>query len=108
MYAIVKDRRRHRYISFQIKPLENSGLPTEHEFLQELRRQSRHLFEKELNDMGLWLIRFQKTSGIIKCNYQEKEIVIRLLRSLKSIGSFNVEVTTQRTSGTIRRLTHKK
>jgi RNase P/RNase MRP subunit POP5 len=87
--------------------LGNNGLPTEGEFLLELRKQSRLLFEKELKDMGCWLVRFQRASGIIKCSFREKETVILLLRSLKSIGSNQVEIITERTSGTIRGVSHQ-
>ena len=107
MRRIVKDHRRKRYIRFHIKPLESNSLPTEAEFLQELRKQGRLLFHKELKDLGCWLIRFQTTSGIIKCHYQETETMKALLHSLHSIGSSIVEITPESTSGTIRGVIRK-
>ena len=83
----------------------SGSLPTEAEFLQELRKQSRLVFHKELKDLGCWLIRFQATSGVIKCHYQETETMKALLRSLHSIGSSTVEITPEKTSGTIRGVT---
>ncbi|HVQ00692.1 MAG TPA: Rpp14/Pop5 family protein [Candidatus Thermoplasmatota archaeon] len=104
---MVKGQRRYRYIRFQIKPLGKSPLPTEAEFLQELREQARHLAHSELRDLGCWLVRFQSTFGIIKCHYQATETLKILLSSLHTIKFSTVEITPERTSGTIRGVTYK-
>lgn len=91
-----------------MKTVEENDLPTQSDVVQELRRQTKQLFSKDYKEMGLWLVRFNGTMGIVKCNYQEKEHTIELLQSLRYIGSRKVTVTTQVTSGTIRTLTHRK
>ncbi len=105
---MIKDQRRHRYIWFQVRSFGNGFLPTETEFLQELRKQGRLLYHKELKEMGCWLIRFQTTSGVIKCHYRETEALKTLLRSLHTLGSRPVEVTPTKTSGTIRGVTRTR
>jgi len=79
--------------------------PTESELIQALRKQASDLFSKDAKELGLWLIRFDGTRGILKCNYQEKERAIQLLLLLKNMGSNHVEITTHACSGTIRGLT---
>jgi RNase P/RNase MRP subunit POP5 len=81
---------------------------TETELIQALRQQTTDLFSKAAKELGLWVVKFDGTTGIIKCNYQEKEHTIQLLQSLKKIGSKSVTFTTYATSGTIRGITHIK
>ena len=54
--------------------------------------------------MGIRLIRFDGTNGILKCNHIEKEHAIELLTSIQSIASNKVNISTIATSGTIRAL----
>jgi len=54
--------------------------------------------------MGIRLIKFQGTKGIVKCNHVEKDRTIELLRSLQRVASHEVKVATRATSGTIRAL----
>jgi len=75
--------------------------------IKELRRQCSYLFNKDCDEMGIRLIRFDGTAGIIKCNHVEKENTIKLLRSIKKITTKEIEVTTLATSGTIRSLMKK-
>jgi RNase P/RNase MRP subunit POP5 len=81
---------------------------TDKELIQGLRQQTHDLFSKEIKELGLWVVQFDGTAGIIKCKYQEKEHTIQLLQSLKKIGSKSVTFTTYATSGTIRGITDKK
>jgi RNase P/RNase MRP subunit POP5 len=60
------------------------------------------LFSKSLKDLGVWVIQFDGTDGIIKCHYREKEHLIQILISLKNIGQTAVKVTTSSTAGTIK------
>ena len=108
MYSIVKGTKRHRYISFRVSLFENNHLLTNKELIQALRQQAQDLFSKTVKDLGLWVIQFDGTTGIIKCNYQEKELIIQLLQSLKQIESKSVTFSTYATSGTIHGITNKK
>ena len=108
MYGIVKGTRRHRYISFRVALVGNNHSLSDMELIQALRQQTHDLFSKAAKELGLWVVQFDGTTGIIKCNYQEKEHTIQLLQSLKKIGSKSVTVTTSTTSGTIRGITDKK
>ena len=75
--------------------------------LREIRRQCKFIFNKDCREMGIRLIRFDGVAGILKCNHLEKENAIMLLKSIKKIGSKDVEVVTIATSGTIRSLVKK-
>ena len=57
--------------------------------------------------MGIRLIRFDDSTGIIKCNHIEKEKTIKLLRSIKKILTKDVSIETFGTSGTIKALIRK-
>jgi RNase P/RNase MRP subunit POP5 len=105
---IVKGNKRYRYIGFRITFTGNTHSFTNSDLIQAIRKNTRDLFSKDVKDLGLWLIQFNGTSGIIKCHSQEKEHAMQLLQSLKKIGVASVHVTTSMTSGTIRGLTEKK
>jgi RNase P/RNase MRP subunit POP5 len=108
VYGIVKGTKRHRYISFGVTFVENNPPLTDTELIQALRQQTYDLFSKAAKELGLWVVQFDGTRGIIKCNYQEKEHTIQLLQSLKRIGSKSVDFTTYTTSGTMHGITDKK
>jgi RNase P/RNase MRP subunit POP5 len=108
VHSIVKGTRRHRYIGFRVKLLENNHPLTNIELIQALRQQTHDLFSKEAKDLGLWVVQFDGAAGIVKCNYQEKEHTRQLLQKLKKIGSKSVTFTTYATSGTIRGILDKK
>jgi len=108
VHCIVKGNRRHRYISFRVE-LEGTNTPlTNKELIPALRQQTQDLFCKTAKELGLWVIQFDGTMGIIQCNYKEKEHTIQLLHSMKKIESKSVSFTTYTTSGTIRGITDKK
>ena len=108
MHCIVKGDRRHRYISFRVTLEGNNAPLTKVELIQALRQQTQDLFSKTVKELGLWVIHFDGTTGIIQCSHKEKEHTIQLLYSMKKIGSKSVSFTTYATSGTIRGLTEKK
>lgn len=108
MNGIIKGSRRHRYISFRVSFMEPNYSITETELIQAIRQQTYDLFSKTSKELGLWVVQFDGNTGIIKCNYTEKEHTIQLLQSLKKIGSRSVTFITSTTSGTIRGITNKK
>jgi len=77
------------------------------ELIQTIRQQTFDLCSKQTKDLGIWIVQFDGTTGILKCKNQEKERTRKLLESLKMIGSTPATITTQSTSGTIRGLTNK-
>jgi RNase P/RNase MRP subunit POP5 len=105
---IVRRRHRHRYIGFRITFTGDipSFMPSD--FIQALRKEARDFFSKDGDNLRIWLIQFDGTSGIIKCPSQEKDCLIHFLQSLKKIGGASVDITTVSTSGTIRGLTKKR
>ena len=107
VYSIVKSTRRQRYILFHVVYTEGHRPLTQTELIQAIRQQTYDLFSKHIKDLGLWVVQFDGTTGILKCKNQEKERTRELLESLKMIGSTPATITTQSTSGTIRGLTNK-
>jgi RNase P/RNase MRP subunit POP5 len=106
--GIVKGNRRHRYINFRVAFIGQNYFITETELIQAIQQQTHDLFSKTSKELGLWVVQFDGNTGIIKCNYTEKEHTIQLLQSLKKIRSQSVIFTTYATSGTIRGITDKK
>ena len=102
MFSIVKEGRRKRYIGFVINGSFKES--TRSEMNKGLQKQCHSLFKRTCSKLGIRLIRFNGTAGIIKCNHFEKENAIKLLKSIKSKER---EVTTIATSGTIRSLMKK-
>lgn len=103
----MKGTRRHRYIAFYIVS-EGERLPiTQTEFIQALRSRTIELFSKDYKELGMWVVQFDGTQGILKCRYTEKERMIRLLCSLKRIDMKPVTITTLSVSGTIHALKRK-
>jgi len=105
--CIVKGIRRHRYIDFHIEYKEQNFLCTNSELLQALRQQTFELFSKNLKDLGLWVVQFDGDKGILKCHYTEKEHLLKILQSIKTIGTTPVTIRTHSTSGTIHGLGKK-
>ncbi|MBN2599486.1 MAG: hypothetical protein JXA75_03010 [Candidatus Thermoplasmatota archaeon] len=108
MPHIIKGVRRHRYIAFNVICELPHSLLTKADFIQALRRHTFELFSRTAQDLGLWVVQFDGTKGILKCHYSEKDHVRHLLQSLQTIGAAPVHITTRSTSGTIRGLTKKK
>lgn len=108
MQGIVKGTRRHRYIFFKVTYDTAHAFASQKELLQALRQSTFELFLKNTKELGLWIVRFDGTTGILKCHYRETENVKQLLRSIKNIGTKPVIITTHATSGTIHGLTAKE
>ncbi|MCK4415653.1 MAG: hypothetical protein KAU84_00725 [Thermoplasmatales archaeon] len=104
--SIIKEGRRRRYVGFDILYTKKS-LIDKSEIILELRKQCRTLFDKDCRDMGIYLIRFDGEKGIVRCNHIEKDNTIKLLRSIKDIGTKKVSIETLGTSGTIKSLIKK-
>ncbi len=104
----MKGTRRHRYIFFKVTYDQAHAFASQKELLQALRQNTYERFLKNTKDLGLWIVRFDGTTGIIKCHYRETENVKQLLLAMKSIGTKPVSITTHATSGTIHGLTDKK
>ena len=102
---IVKGDRRQRYIGFVVN--NNDNQVDKSSIFHEIRRICNKKYNKNLKEMGIRLIRFNGSSGILKCNHQEKENTILLLQSIKNIGSNKVQIIPVGTSGTIRSLIKK-
>ena len=75
--------------------------------IREIREKSKIIFNKDYKELGFYLVRFNGTQGILKCNHVEKDNAIHLLRSIKQITSKDVEINTLGTSGTIKSLIKK-
>lgn len=75
--------------------------------LRGIKTQCKYNFNQDCKKKGIRLIRFDGYAGILKCDHVEKEKAIKLLQSIKKIGSKDVEVETIATSGTIRSLIKK-
>lgn len=105
MCIIVKGSKRQRYIGFVVKTsyknLDKSDM------IREIQRKCKYKFKKDCKEMGIRLIRFDGTNGILKCYNIGKENAITLLQSIKQINSKEVNVVTLATSGTIRSLINK-
>ncbi len=105
MYTIAKGNRRQRYIAFIVKNLDNNL--NKSLILNEIQKKCNQMFKKDLKETEIRLIRFNNSTGIIKCNHLEKENTILILKSIKKLGTKNVEVVPIATSGTIRSLKKK-
>lgn len=105
VHTIIKGNRRQRYIAFIVKKfgknLDKSLI------LNEIRNKCNQMLNKDFKEMGIRLIRFNDSTGIIKCNHLEKENTILILKSIKKLGTKNVEIVPIATSGTIRSLIKK-
>jgi RNase P/RNase MRP subunit POP5 len=100
--AIVKAGGRHRYIHFI---LESQNVAIKRFDLgNELDRTCNLLYQTSCNALGIRLIRFDGSQGIIKCNHLEKEKTIYLLTMVKTIDTIPVSISPKGTSGTIRSL----
>lgn len=72
-----------------------------------VRSQSMSFLDKDFRELGLFIIKFDGELGIIRCRHNSKDDTIRLLRSIKKVNDFDVEVETLGTSGTIKALERK-
>ena len=104
---MVKGNVRHRYIGFVVKPSNKKVHIVKPEMIRAIRKQCKLVFKKDCREMGIRLIRFDGTNGILKCNHVEKEHTIELLQSIHLVRYHEVKVSTIATSGTIHALIKK-
>jgi RNase P/RNase MRP subunit POP5 len=104
----VKGTRRYRYILFYVTSTEQDQRVTFPELIQALQHYCMDIFSKNMKELGVWIVHFDGTTGILKCYYQEKEHAIALLQSLKNIDAKSIAITTHATSGTLQGLLGKK
>ena len=65
------------------------------------------LYKRTCREMGIFLVRFDGKTGIIKCNHIEKDNTINLLKKIRTNGLYNIEIETLGTSGSIKSLIKK-
>ena len=107
MFSIVKEGRRRRYIGFEINSYGNIFQIKKDDVIYEIRKKCKQLFNNDCKEMGIFLMRFEKDTGIIRCNHIEKNNTIKLLTSIDNISSNKVNIKTLGTSGTIKSLIKK-
>jgi len=96
-----------RYIGFEVNSSENTLEIDKSDFIFEMKQICLKLFNKNYHEFGIYLVRFDGKKGIVKCKHTEKENIIKLLKSIKKISSFDVDINTLGTSGTIKSLIKK-
>jgi RNase P/RNase MRP subunit POP5 len=102
---IVKEGSRKRYIGFHIT--NNSDKVEKKDIVHIVRKNCKNLFDKDVKDLGIYVIKFNGTYGIVRCKHTEKENTIKLLTNIKNVASEKVEIKTLGTSGTIKSLMKK-
>jgi RNase P/RNase MRP subunit POP5 len=106
VFFIPVSNKRQRYIGFKLESESNTQIEKK-DLFKEIQKICRKKYHRYTIDMGLRLIRFDGTGGIIKCNHIEKDKTISILNSIKRIESHNVKIETLYTSGTIKSLNKK-
>lgn len=107
MYYIQKPRVRKRYIGFIVKTDLKETVLIKKDLFYEIKKICKDKFNKEYNELGLSLLRFDGYWGIIRCNHTQKEKTIEILNSIKKIKDNKVKIETLGTSGTIKTLIRK-
>jgi len=105
--SIIRNGVRRRYIGFVVESLKEKPCIDKSEMIREIRRQCRHIFDKDCREMGVYLVNFDGAKGIVRCNHVEKENTILLLESIDKVSSCDVVLKTVGTSGTIKTLVRK-
>ena len=72
-----------------------------------IRKQCIDLYNRDCEELKIFLTRFDGNKGIVKCKHTEKDNTINLLNSIKEISNSKVEIKTVGTSGTIKALIRK-
>ena len=107
MYYITKKEKRYRYIGFIIKKYNKNFNIKKYEIINEIKKKCKTLFNKDMREMDIFLIRFNGKKGIVKCNHLEKDNTIQILNSIKKIYTHDIKLKTIGTSGTIKTLINK-
>lgn len=90
---------RDRYIAFRIQGPKNLKF---NQLVDEFRRRSSMMNAD--TKFTPWLIQFRRECGIIRCLNSNRDVAMRFLRGIDSIGGVPVKVDTLSTSGTLRAL----
>ena len=98
---------RNRYIYFQIISNSEDKKFSKDEIIKKIKSQCISILKTNSYSLGIRLIKFDGTNGIIKCKHIEKDNTIKLLKSIEEISSNKVTVETFGTSGTIKALIRK-
>ena len=75
--------------------------------IEEIKKQCIIIFNKNYKEMGIRIIKFNGSAGILRCNYLERENTIQILKSIKILNFKKVKIETIATSGTIKSLLNK-
>jgi RNase P/RNase MRP subunit POP5 len=75
--------------------------------IKEIKKNCYSIFNKNFNEIGIYLIKFNGDKGIIKCNNMNKDTTIKLLKSIEKISKTKIKIITIGTSGTIKSLIKK-
>ena len=105
--SIIRNGMRRRYIGFVVDSINEKPCIDKSEMIREIRRQCRHIFDKDCKEMGVYLVNFDGVRGIVRCNHVEKDNTIMLLESIDKVSSQDVVLKTVGTSGTIKTLIRK-
>lgn len=77
------------------------------ELKKELNLNCKKNFNKECQEMGINLIKFDGEKGILRCSHTQKDNAIDLINSIKKVNNKEVKFNTVATSGTIKSLVKK-
>ena len=105
--VITVKHQRQRYIGFYIQLSNQKIRVLRSEIISAMRKQVTAQGTKTMQEMGLRLLLFDGTYGILKCYHNEKDRAIQLLENIQIIASHKATVVTIATSGTIRALKNK-
>ena len=100
-------KKRHRYVGFKISLPSSESRINKKDVIYTVRDCCKNIFNKDCREMGIRVIRFDGSKGIVKCNHIEKDNTIKLLKSINNISSHKVKIETVGTSGTIKSLLRK-
>jgi RNase P/RNase MRP subunit POP5 len=100
---------RRRYIAFRIVS-ENEPI-SKRDFINNLR-DTFSKAEKDLyREANLWLVRFERNKGILRCNHKAKDRAIKALGSMRFFNQHkeqpSIKVEATGTSGTIKKCNEK-
>lgn len=106
--VIIKQGNRRRYIGFHVFFKNNKESISKQDVIAALSRKCEELFDVEIKAKRIFLVKFDKDTGIVRCKHTEKEATIEILKNIKTIKTdTEVEIKTLGTSGTMKSLEKK-
>ncbi len=106
--VIIKQGNRRRYVGFQVFLKNKKGSISKQDVIAAIRRKCQELFDVDVKEKRIFLVKFDKDTGIVRCKHTEKEATIEILQNIKKIKTdTEVEIKTLGTSGTIKSLEKK-